>query len=191
MSVSAPVADFINDVKTILAGEQPGRPSESGLRRIADRMQALVRDPEVVSAWGTETGRFYEDESGLLLVRGRFGPEEMTPIHSHGSWGVIGIYKGRDRYQIWRRLDDGAEPDAARVELVEERALGPGEVVIMPPPPQDIHAQQGMDGEPVFELILFGADTMVLPRLYFDPEQETVVEIAPGAPGSHLRAPAR
>ena len=102
----------------------------------------------------------------------------MTPIHTHNSWGVVGIYRGRDRYQVWRRLDDGDGPGEARVELVEERIMGPGEVAIIPPPPQDIHAQQGHDGEAAYELVLFGHNRMRNPRLYFDPEQSTAREVA-------------
>jgi hypothetical protein len=51
--------------------------------------------------------------------------------------------------------------------------------VVLPPPPQDLHAQQGHDGAPVYEFVLFGANVMRLPRLYFDPEQGTTQEIAP------------
>jgi hypothetical protein len=70
---------------------------------------------------------------------------------------------------------------AARVELVEERVLEPGDVASLPPPPQDIHAQQGLDGAPAYEFVLFGANTMLLPRLYFDPASDTAVEVQLGA----------
>lgn len=186
MSAQQAVEAFIADVKQILAEDGP---SEAGLDRIADRMRAFVRDPDVVTVDDEPTGNIhsgqqsrplYTDETGLTLVRARFGPEAMTPIHSHGSWGVIGVYRGRDRYQVWRRIDPGTGAGDAQVELVEESILGPGDVVVLPPPPQDIHAQQGEDGEAAYEFVLFGANTMVLPRLYFDPEQRTAREVLPG-----------
>jgi predicted metal-dependent enzyme (double-stranded beta helix superfamily) len=177
------VEAFITDVKDILAENEP---STATLERIADLMGALVQSPLVDRVHdelagnihtGHQSGPLYTDESGLTLVRGRFEPDALTPIHNHGSWGVIGVYRGRDRYQVWRRLDerDGAGP--ARVELVEERILEPGDVAILPPPPQDIHAQQGLDGTPAYEFVLFGKNTMILPRLYFDPAQGTAVEV--------------
>jgi predicted metal-dependent enzyme (double-stranded beta helix superfamily) len=187
MSATAAVDAFIGDVKSILA--QHGE-SETAMQQIAGRMKSFITDDTVLAAHeetmgNIHTGRqstpLYQDDSGLILVRARFGPEEMTPIHSHGSWGVIGVYKGRDRYQIWRRLDDGTGDGAAEVEIVDERILEPGDVVILPPPPQDIHAQQGHDGEAAYEFVLFGANTMVLPRLYFDPEQKVAREVVPGA----------
>lgn len=183
--MSDPVIDFIGDVKGILAEDGP---SETGLERIAERMRAFVRtpgldfgdDPSGNIHTGSRGGALYNDDSGLTLVRGRFGPEAMTPIHNHGSWGVIGVYRGRDRYQIWRRNDPGTGDGHAEVELVEERVLEPGDVVVLPPPPQDIHAQQGIDGEPAYEFVLFGANAMELPRLYFDPARRVAEEVLPG-----------
>jgi hypothetical protein len=42
--------------------------------------------------------------------------------------------------------------------------------------PGDIHSQQGHGGEPVWELVFFGRDPNVKPRLYFDPERKTMRE---------------
>jgi len=72
---------------------------------------------------GQQSAPLYQEENGLTLMHARFGPEAMTPIHNHNSWGIIGVYKGRDRYQIWRRLDAGSGHGKAQVELVEERIL--------------------------------------------------------------------
>lgn len=179
---------FIADVKEILNDAEP---SEGGLERIAGRMGDFVRRSDLIESGDEPSGNIHEggrrqsgplytDGSGLTLVRARFGPEAMTPIHTHGAWGVIGVYRGRDRYQIWRRLDAGHGPGEARVELVEERVLSAGDVVVLPPPPQDIHAQQGEDGEAAYEFVLFGQNAMVLPRLYFDPDQGTAREVLPG-----------
>lgn len=186
MSKETVIAAFIDEVKAILAAQGP---SAHGLELIAERMRDLVNNHEVTQEaddpvgnihGGGQSAPLYVDDSGITLVRGRFGPEAMTPVHNHGSWGIVGVYRGRDRYQIWRRLDDGADSTQARVELEDELILDPGDVVIMPPPPQDVHAQQGADGQPVFEFVLFGKNTMHLPRLYFDPEQGTAREVLPG-----------
>lgn len=186
MSATTTVETFIGDVKAILAKHGS---TADGLQGIAARMEAFVRDPEVLATHedftgnihtGRQSAPLYSDESGLTLVRARFGPEEMTPIHSHGSWGVIGVYKGRDRYQVWKRNDGGTGDGRADVEMTDERILEPGDVVVLPPPPQDIHAQQGHDGDAAYEFVLFGANTMVLPRLYFDPGSRSAREVTPG-----------
>ena len=184
MTATYTIATFIGEVKEILAEDGS---SEAGLERIAGRMRELAQHPELAGEepsgnihTGSQSKPLYQDETGLILVRAMFGPEQMTPIHSHGSWGVIGVYQGRDQYQVWQRLDDGTGAGEAKVELVEERILEPGEAVVLPPPPQDIHAQRGHDGKPTYEYVLFGANTMVLPRLYFDPAQSTAQEVLPG-----------
>lgn len=190
MSVQDTIDTFIAEVKTILANEGP---SDAGMARIVSAMQPLLRatmdDPpeeepggnihEAPEAAARRRKPLYQDETGLTLVRARFGPEALTPVHSHGSWGVIGVYRGRDRYQIWQRVDGGDGPGNATVQMVEEQVLGPGDIVILPAPPQDIHAQQGLDGEPVFEYVLFGSNAMVLPRLYFDVEAGTAEQVIP------------
>lgn len=186
MSLDEVVADFIGRVKAILARDGP---TPHGLELIAEQMRDLVNNPEATESpeeatGNVHTGRqsrpLYTDETGLTLVRARFGPEAMTPIHNHGSWGIVGVYRGEDRYQIWRRLDDGTTPGRARIELVDEMILGPGDVVIMPNPPQDLHAQQGYGGEAAHEFVLFGKNAMALPRLYFDAETGATREVDPG-----------
>jgi hypothetical protein len=76
-------------------------------------------------------------------------------------------------------VDGGDGPGEAVVELVEERVLGPGEVAVIPYPPQDIHRQQG-HGEAAYELVLFGANAMVIPRLIFDPAARSARQVIPG-----------
>ncbi len=105
----------------------------------------------------------------------RFPHEIETPVHNHNSWGVVCVVHGRDRYLAWQRTDDGAHDGHAEVKLLYERVIGPGEYVHFGDVPnEDIHSQQGADGAPVWELVFFGRDPNVQPRLYFDPQANTV-----------------
>lgn len=173
------IAAFITDVKTILADAGP---TDAGLRRIAARMRAITTEPALTETaeefgnahdGGKQSRPLYTDESGLTLVRARFPPETNTPIHNHGTWGVIAVYAGKDRLQEYRRLDSGDGEGHAEVTLSAERLLGPGDTAIIPHPPQDIHAQQGAEGQIALEFVLFGKNAMEIPRLYFDPEAKT------------------
>lgn len=169
---------FLMETRAILAAEGE---TDAALAQIAARMQVLVTHPAVCANTdapagnvhaGGQTGPLYTDDTGLTLVRARFGPEALTPIHNHGTWGIVGVYHGRDRYQRWRRLDAGNGEGEARLALIDERVLEPGDVAIIPPPPQDIHAQGG-EGEPTDEFVLFGKNAMQIRRLYFDPTAQT------------------
>ncbi len=138
-----------------------------------------VRERVYIEMWAGVRRWSYTDGTGLTLVRSRFDSEEPTPIHSHGTWGVVGVYAGRDRHQAWRRRDPGSGAGHAEVEMLEQRILVPGDVALIPHPPQDIHVQQG-DGEPAFEFVLFGKNAMVIPRLIFDPVKQEAREVIPG-----------
>ena len=183
MNQNDTITDFIHDVKQILAVNAD---QETNLELVAERMRKLVTDP-IIQKWqeeplgnvhtGQQSGIVYQDESGLALMRASFGPEAMTPIHNHNSWAIVGVYRGRDLYQKWRRIDAGNADGDAQVELIEEHILEPGEVTIVPAPPQDIHAQQGFGGETVYELVLFGTNPTGKARLYFDPAQNVAYTV--------------
>jgi len=171
---------FIADVKAILADQGA---TEDGLQRIAARMKAITTEPALTETarefgnahdgLGRQSRPLYTDETGLTLVRARFPSETNTPIHNHGTWGVVAVYAGVDRLQEYRRLDSGDDEGHAEIELATERILRPGDTAIIPHPPQDIHAQQGAEDQAALEFVLFGKNAMEIPRLYFDPEAKT------------------
>jgi predicted metal-dependent enzyme (double-stranded beta helix superfamily) len=183
-SVHPSVEAFISDVKAILAEYGDG---DAGLERVAERMKALTKDPELTKDDGAPVGNvhhgrqvppLYTDETGLTLVRAKFGPKHNTPIHNHFTWGIVAVYQGKDKYQVWRRLDEGDDEGHAEVVMTDEFTMMPGDVQIIPHPPQDIHAQQGA-GEDTYEFVLFGRNAMEGPRLYFDPEKKTATKVMP------------
>lgn len=181
---------FIAEVRASLA--QTGV-TEQGLERIGTLMQRLVHEGDVIQPGdleridaGTKSARLYNSpDGGLTLVLGRFGPEAPTRVHNHGSWGVACIYAGRDLYTGWRREDSGSGTGAARLKDLGTRVLKRGDYVCWMDPPQDLHSQQGYDGEVAWEFVLFGHDTMGHARLYFDLAADEAWE----GPMSELRAP--
>ncbi len=182
--VTAEWAPLIADAKGILAREGA---TEAGLQAIGRRLQRAAETIDVRSVTGlkalhtsgsTSVILHSESAEGLTLVFSRFPPEAATPVHNHGSWGVALVLEGRDHHVHWRRLDDGAAAGRARLEVDADTVVPAGEFVTWPGPPGDIHSQQGVD-RPVYELVLFGRNVMVHPRLYFDPRAGTVREALP------------
>ena len=43
------------------------------------------------------------------------------PVHNHGSWAVIGVYKGREHETWFRRVDDGSVPGRAQLGRPDPR----------------------------------------------------------------------
>lgn len=120
-----------------------------------------------------------EGPEGITLVYGRFPPEQPTPVHDHGSWGVAYVLAGKDRYIHWKRLDDASDPHQAALAVEYDRVLEPGDSVYWFEPPSDIHSQQGYDGETAWELVMFGHDPMQVDRHYFDVDSGEVITAKP------------
>lgn len=137
---------------------------------------ALVPDvlPEVAMAQLHDKGstatilhQGSEGRGALMLLR--LPADAPTPIHNHNTWGVACVVQGRNRYWDWRRLDDGSDPNQAELRLAAVIDHGPGESVAWGDPPQDLHAQQGID-EAAYEFVFFGRNPNLQPRAYFDPD---------------------
>ena len=172
MAAQAAVAAFIADARSIL---QDGV-SEATLLKIGERLRVLAQTPDLTpegelsglhGATASMTILHSDGQDGLTLMLSKFPETAPTPIHNHNSWGVACVVSGRDRYQHFERLDDGAEHERANLRLLYERELEPGDVAVWLDPPNDIHCQQGIGG-PAWELVCFGLDITARPRQYFD-----------------------
>lgn len=166
---------FIEDAMALL--DEHGQ-TDAGFAAVAERLRLLGRQPGLITeerlaglhgsaATATILQENHDHHCALMLAR--FPAEAPTPVHNHNSWGIVCVIQGRDRYETWRRLDDGSDPGHARLELVGERILETGDTLWFGPPPHDIHAQQGV-GEAAWELVFFGFNPTLAPRAYFDPE---------------------
>jgi hypothetical protein len=152
----------------------------NGLKRLGNEVGLGGFDPQTLRDLHSSTAAFRiigRHGDGSVLMLAKFPAEAPTPVHNHNSWGVVCVLQGRDRYERWERLDDGSKPDHADLRLVEESTLMPGDVVWFDRPPQDIHAQQGVDGAS-WELVYFGTDPTAAERLYFDPRSGAVTRDA-------------
>ena len=81
-------------------------------------------------------------------------PGGFAPPHEHQTWAVIAGMYGREKNKLYRRLDDGAEPGVARLELSDEIDVVAGTAIALMP--EDIHSiHLGEDG-PHGNLHLYG-----------------------------------
>ena len=152
-----------------------GGVDEKSLETVGQLLSDVSREPgfipaaEMKSLHGSDTTSavLQTDPDGLTLMLGRFSPKVETPVHNHSSWGIACVVQGRDFYRHWHHDDEG------RLKVLYEKELGPGMFVTWLDPPHDIHSQQGID-EPALEVVLFGKNTMTIPRNYYDPESGKV-----------------
>ena len=84
-----------------------------------------------------------------------------TPIHDHLAWGLVGLYRGTQDEEIYRRRDDA-------LELVTRRSLEPGDFYALIPPSDDIHRVRTTSAETSISIHLLTNDTGCVWRHTYD-----------------------
>jgi 3-mercaptopropionate dioxygenase len=86
-----------------------------------------------------------------------------TPVHDHLAWGLVGLYLGAQYEDIYEERDGS-------LELVESRALFPGDFYELIPPQDDIHRVRTTSAQTSVSIHLLTNDTGCVWRHTFDPE---------------------
>ena len=103
---------------------------------------------------------------------------QQTPIHDHGTWGVIGIMSGVEREIRY------AVPAAGAPVRLGESLFGAGCVTVCCTSDQDVHQVSADGGEACIGIHIYGADIGTLPRHAFDPESGQAREFISRWPGT-------
>ncbi len=120
---------------------------------------------------------YYKNADGSLNIYGvLFRPEHPTPTHDHVTWGIIGVYSGRQRTTRYSRVDDGATPGQCSVALEEDAVLTHGATYPLLPP-NDIHRIEVLGTEDGLSIHVLGADLKLQRRRIFDVVAGTCEEV--------------
>jgi predicted metal-dependent enzyme (double-stranded beta helix superfamily) len=95
-------------------------------------------------------------------------PGRVSPIHNHGTWGVVALIGGAEKNQFWRRSPSPGYPD--RIECVGERVLVPGDIISFLP--ESIHCVEPLGSDPAVTFNLYG-ETNYAQRFEFNPVDHT------------------
>jgi 3-mercaptopropionate dioxygenase len=82
-------------------------------------------------------------------------PGQRTPIHDHVSWCIVGVYEGRERETRYRAVEAGDERWLEEVGSVDAH---PGDVEVIVPSVEDIHAVTAVGDGPTISIHVYGAD---------------------------------
>ena len=114
---------------------------------------------------------YYDGEIGILTAR---CPADVgVPVHNHGTWEVVGVYKGELAYRLFNRLDDGSRDGYADLQIVEDGVMRAGEFSVCPLPPHDIHGFQARNDDTWMIAVVHGE--FAEERLYFDPDKKSYI----------------
>jgi predicted metal-dependent enzyme (double-stranded beta helix superfamily) len=175
------IDDFIRDAARIMAAGQDRQRTVDDLRPLLER---LMQNPHLleerfrrVRPGGLYGYHFYEAPDGTLTINApAFLKGRPTPIHDHLTWGIIGVYSGRQLTTRYRRIDDTGEEGTTRLEVVENAVLGPGATYPLLPP-DDLHRIETVSDEPGISIHVLGADLRRQRRHVFEPIRWRVREV--------------
>lgn len=119
---------------------------------------------------GEPVGKLYSlfraDDGRCSMLVGVFAPGAELPIHNHGSWAVVGVYRGREQETRFRRLDDGTVSGRAHLEPEKTWVNSTGTVTVVPD--GVIHTVEAIDGQEAVSIHVYGTDIITQPRSTFD-----------------------
>ena len=167
------VREFVAGVRETIA--RAGSPEEA-CELLRPGFAELLADPDWLpaeyqadapeSGMGGAIGQWllYHAEDGSLSLFSLVVPSgSQTPIHDHLAWGLVGLYRGTQDEEVYARGDDG-------LELVEQRALRPGDFYVLIPPRDDIHRVRTTSAETSVSIHLLTNDTGCVWRHAYDAE---------------------
>jgi len=103
---------------------------------------------------------------------------QQTPVHSHETWGVAGIYSGveRERRYLKPAKDSSGEP------LIEagEQEWRRGQVTVCCTTDDDVHAVTAVGDEPTIGIHVYGGDIGTIKRRSYNPATGAVEWFASG-----------
>lgn len=143
-------------------------------------LQRLMRRPDLldlgVKRDGNHTGEslwlYYDHELSIMTARMPQGTS--VPVHNHGTWEVVGVYRGAIKYTMYERADDRTQPYFADLRVVDDRIMRPQDVSICPPPPHDIHGFTALTDDTYIVAIVGG--TFAAIREYYNPHEKYYLE---------------
>ena len=166
------VRDFVARVRAEIArGESPEqccaaiRPAFADLLADGAWLPAEYQHSAPESGMGGGIGQwllFRAADRALTLFSLVVPPGAQTPVHDHLAWGLVGLSRGTQDEEIYAERD-------GRLDLVERRALGPGDFYALIPPRDDIHRVRTTSPETSVSIHLLTNDTGCVWRHAYDP----------------------
>lgn len=124
-----------------------------------------------------DTSRRYRlnpGEEGFALYLNSLLPGKTTIPHNHDTWAVIAAIEGAELNRVYRRTDDGRDPDHAKLELLREVVVRPGVPIAFLR--DDIHSIHVGGAQPTLHFHLYGRPLETLTgRLGFEPDTGRIV----------------
>lgn len=154
--------------------------TRAALAAIEAEMQALAAQeglfpwsefpPPPAGEVGSRRYLLRQDPDGrFAMYMNALNPGNATRPHNHTTWAVVVAVEGQELNRVFRRLDDGHDPEHATLELDREIVVEPGRGIMLMP--DDIHSIHTSGTRPTRHLHMYGLAIELLDdRVAFDLE---------------------
>ena len=174
------VAQYVEDLRRITA-------ETVDENKIFDQVGPLAQRLANEDSWIEE--RFYkpdketgfsafllheEEDHSLAILAASWIPGMGVEPHDHGTWAVVVGVEGVERNIRYKRLDNRNNPNYAELEVKEESAAGPGDLVCIRN--GGIHAVRNDSDKVTLSLHTYGTHINHTIRSKYDVEARTVAE---------------
>jgi predicted metal-dependent enzyme (double-stranded beta helix superfamily) len=170
MTDTTPLRNFVQDMTRLVAaaGTDEPRILNEGGRMLAE---LVARDTWLPDAYAQPNPERYQQYllycdpfERFSVVSFVWGPGQLTPVHDHMVWGLIGMLRGAELEMRYVRADDGSLRDAG------QSRLEPGRVQAVSPRIGDVHAvANALDDRASISIHVYGANIGRVRRHVFEP----------------------
>ncbi len=161
---------FLTDLEDILEQTQDEQQILLLVRPLVRRLltssywiQGEYTWPNAQQGWSVST-LYDEVDFPLTIQMVVWLPGQVSSVHNHGTWGIVGIISGEEKNLFWRRNPDLNAPH--QIKQVGEKILRAGDIISLMS--ETIHSIEVIGDEPVISFNIYGA-TNYKKRYKFDP----------------------
>ena len=148
--------------------------SLSGLRMLVRKLllncyTVKTRLPEPNKTTGVSVVVLHDEVGFPMTIQTEMNlPGTTSPIHNHGTWGVVMVLQGKLKNILWKRVPTAEFPD--KIDRVGERIIESGDIISFTT--EAIHSTEAVGDEPTITFNLYG-ETHGGKRYQFDFEKQT------------------
>ena len=118
--------------------EVAAREAYAPMQHLMDRPDLLTLGVERLAVHSDLAQYLYYDRD-LMITISQFRQGAVVPVHDHGTWECVGVYRGSIDHTLFRESGQGERPGDAPLEVVERRSLDPFDVIAAVPPETEVH----------------------------------------------------
>jgi predicted metal-dependent enzyme (double-stranded beta helix superfamily) len=149
---------FLTDLEDILAQVPDDRsrlelirPLVRHLLENSEWLQLNFSLPDPDTGWSVVM-LYDEPDFEITVQMVAWAPGSVSPIHNHGTWGIVAMLNGQEKNTFWQRSPIATHPN--QIVSTGELVLHPGDMISLLP--DAIHRVEALGDEPTVSFNLYG-----------------------------------